>query len=569
MTRRGPTNGFRRGRALGLRAALGAAAVAAVASLGGCGVSSTVTRVYDGRVVEGSFVPAEAYALYLHATLAEESGDLTTAIATYEKAARVDDEDPEILTRLGDAHCRRAVAARTPSGVIPDVAAIGAADEAFRKALALDPTYAPAFAAMARCAEGRGDLVAARTHAAEAVAHDGISPRVAAAAVAVDAHAPNSQVGRARAIALTLRYAERPIAWDALLAWGRAHGDDLLVAAAFEGLVRAAPARSAEIERGAVELLGRGEAGLARRVAAAIADSPRELEIRGPRDPVVARLAVDEALLRDDGDAAERRATRGRVTLGELAARALLLERVALAERVARLVALADPGALDAHMVLGALASRGAKGEGTKDVRGLVVRSGAVAPAAAVFAFADRLAVVAGPEAAREWLARVTFVPAPPHDPIVGPLAVELAARGIVAASELDPEQRIELAARRREAPGPIDATATVDRRHHLLWLVLSDPKSTAAKESLAALSPAIARDPLVAFAAAKIALAAGARDAAALERALTLGPSNPLLLGVAIELAKLLGKDDVVPRARTRLLAVARTPAEHALATE
>ena len=55
---------------------------------------------------------------------------------------------------------------------------------------------------------------------------------------------------------------------------------------------------------GAARELSRQTA-LARRVAAALADAPAELGVLGPYDPTVARLAVDEAILRDDRAAIE------------------------------------------------------------------------------------------------------------------------------------------------------------------------------------------------------------------------------------------------------------------------
>jgi hypothetical protein len=74
--------------------------------LAGCGSDPKVVRVYDGRIVEGPYVPSEAYTAYLEGTLAEEAGDLKNAIVHYKRAANADDEDPEVETRLGDAQCR-------------------------------------------------------------------------------------------------------------------------------------------------------------------------------------------------------------------------------------------------------------------------------------------------------------------------------------------------------------------------------------------------------------------------------------------------------------------------------
>jgi hypothetical protein len=82
-------------------------------------------------------------------------------------------------------------------------------------------------------------------------------------------------------------------------------------------------------------------------------------------------------------------------------------------------------------------------------------------------------------------------------------------------------------------------------------------------------------RDPIVGFALARAALAGapgvpGKSDAwAPVLRAIAAEPSHPLLLAVAVEIAKKAGRAEDVPPARARLMAVARTPAERALAAE
>jgi hypothetical protein len=69
-------------------------------------------------------------------------------------------------------------------------------------------------------------------------------------------------------------------------------------------------------------------------------------------------------------------------------------------------------------------------------------------PAACVLVLADVIASTSNADTARAWLARVRRAPIVPLDPIVAPLAVELAARGVVAPEDLALDQRIELAAR-------------------------------------------------------------------------------------------------------------------------
>lgn len=417
------------------RAALAGLALASLVALGGCG-ASRVTRVYDGRVVEGRYVPPEAYAAFLRGALAEEGGDLRGALNAYAKAVEEDGDDPELLARIGEVRCKL-----DPKDE--------AADRAFGRALALDPTSASALGAKSRCSLARGRTDEAVDLARRAAAQDPKNVNLGALVVRAEANRPDP-AARDRAIALTLAHGESAAAWDALVVWGRAHKDADLVARGLEGLVRAAPLRSLELERGAVALLDGGQLALARRVAIAVTDTPRELGVIGPRDATVARLAVDEALARGDRDTALARATRGHVALAEVAARALLLDERDLAAAIASSVADADPGASGALMVKAALKSSGAgTPPGAAGASGSAkVHAEALAhvtdqpPELCALVFADRLATAAGSEVARTWLARITRVPMAPHDPIGGPLAVDLATRGVLGVAELPPELR-------------------------------------------------------------------------------------------------------------------------------
>jgi hypothetical protein len=353
-----------------------------------------------------------------------------------------------------------------------------------------------------------------------------------------------------------------------------------------------APVRSRDVELGALELLGLGRAGLARRVAGAIADTSPERGVRRIHDGTVARLAIDEALLRGDEARAERRATRGHVARAEVAARALILERPEVAASIATNVVSADPGAGCAKMVLSALEAREGRAPAPADrTRGKEASTDRPA-AACVLVFAERLAALGGPGAARLWAARVAPLPMSPHDPVTGPLAVDLAARGVVAESSLPLELRLELAARRREAPPAVDVTALdhrsggvadravapaddLDPKHLLLWHMLVDPTGAPAKTLLARMVGAADRDPIVGFSLARAALASTPGPITSSDvwgpvlRAITAAPAHPLLLAVAVEIATRGGRAEDVPPARARLMAVARTPAERALARE
>jgi len=196
--------------------------------------------------------------------------------------------------------------------------------------------------------------------------------------------------------------------------------------------VRAAPMRSVEVERGAVALLVGGQLSLARRVAVSLTDAPRELEVVGPRDATVARLAVDEALVRGDRLAALARATRGHVALAEVAARALVLDQREIASAIATQVADADPGASGAAMVKASLKGATASFAHVTDQP----------PELCALVFADRLATAVGADVARQWLARITRTPMSAHDPVAGPLAVDLATRGVLPVADLPLELR-------------------------------------------------------------------------------------------------------------------------------
>ncbi|MBX3233463.1 MAG: hypothetical protein KIT84_37830 [Labilithrix sp.] len=542
-----------------------------------------MARVYNGRVVSGPFVPSEAYAAYLRGVLAEEAGDDKTALAAFEEAAREDDdEDPEPLVRIGAVRCRL-----DPKG--------RGADDAFAKAAKVDRTYAPLLAARARCAalRGHGDAAIATM---DGIGRADREPSLEALWITLARARP---AARERAIALTVASGERVAAWDALLAWGRAHHDAVLVARGLAGLLRVSPLRAREVEAGALELLGDGETGHARAVAAALADAPAELGPVRVQDATVARLAIDEALARGDVRAAERRALRGHVALAEVAGRALLLEEDAIATTLARRVLEADPANSGAAMVLAATGARltdatkpgasaakppgvgdAAKPGGGADAAKLgggladaVVAATDRPAAACVLGLAARLAGRGDVEAARGFVARVEPDGIAPHDGVVGPVAVDLAVRGALADASLPIELRLEVAARRRE-PAPPLSPEKLDAKHALLFHTVVDPSGAPARALLARLAPAAEREPLIAYALARAALVVPpAPDAsgalAALRAALAGSPADPLVAAVAVEIAKKSGRAEDVPPARARLLAVARTPAERALASE
>jgi hypothetical protein len=146
----------------------------------------------------------------------------------------------------------------------------------------------------------------------------------------------------------------------------------------------------------------------------------------------VARLAVDEARARGDRLVALARATRGHVALAEVAARALVQGQREIATAVATQVTEADPGASGAAMVKASL-------QGVTSGFAHVTDQ---PPELCALVFADRLATAVGTDVARQWLARITRTPMSGRDPVAGPLAVDLAARGVLPVTDLPPELR-------------------------------------------------------------------------------------------------------------------------------
>ncbi|MEZ4261290.1 MAG: hypothetical protein R3B36_19595 [Polyangiaceae bacterium] len=531
--------------------ALQAGVIAAAALLGGCGSRQTVARVYDGELRLGRAVGSEAYSAFLAGTLADAAGDSQRALAAYERALRLDDDAPEIWTRLGDLRCRL-----DPKDQV--------ADRAFGRALDLDPTYAGAHAARSRCdlARGRDDEAAASARAALAA-----DPRAYAAEVMLaraSSRRPSPEV-RARVVALTLAHGEREAAWDAMLAWGTARADAELTARALAGLARVAPYRRAEIARAALVLAGDGELAAARAAAGAALDAAGA-GATGPVPPAAVRLAVDDALTRGDGELARRRGAGGRVGLAELAARAWLLGRGELARELASRVAAADPGAIGARMVL--------LGAGAEAPAPSVARESV--PSACALVLARRLAADAGDAAATAWLAELRVEPLVDADATVGPLAVELAARGVLAESALPPALAVELAARRGDAAALAARLARPDAaelppRVRLLALAGAEPAGAAARALASRLAGAAERDAMVAAGVGRVALAQPALSAAlaGVRRAIEERPADPLLASVAVELFARDGARDRTAAARARLAALASTAAEHERARE
>jgi tetratricopeptide (TPR) repeat protein len=532
-----------------------------------CAGRMEVARVVDGRMVEGAFVPPEAYAAFLRGAIAEERGELAEALGAYSEAAAHHQDDPEVWTRIGGVRC--ALNPRDPK-----------AEESFKRALGQDSDYAPAWAARARCALSRGESQVAARDAARAVAADAMAVEPQVMLARAERESQTTHAARDRLLALTLLHGSSQASWDALAAWARSHGDAALAATALARIAVLAPSRRAELGARAVELAGEGELSAARSLAASILDSEgdRSSGGEGPAaaaSPLLARLAVDEALVRGSAESARRRASRAHLGLDLVAGRALVLGDARLARLLAEPLAAADPRAVGARMVLVVAALE----QGDRPLLSPGVAAGArddakVSPEA-LLPFARALARVASVEAARRVLETTPHDVLLAGDPVFTPLVVDLAASGALDDGALPLDARIELAARRLEAPPMFpspseDAARLLDPRHRLFALALTRPLDWGTAELARHLASAASSDPLIAVAFMRIALAHGASsDPAMLNKLAKLNPADPIIAAAVLDLAEKRGDVEAIAPARARLTALARTPGERAHALE
>jgi hypothetical protein len=542
-------------------------------SLAACAPAGEVTRVMDGQVVVGRFIEDGPYANFLRGALAEEAGNYALALKAYAAAASQDEDDPELWSRIGDLLCRLA----------PNDPDHSRADLAFAKALKVDAAYEPALEARGRCDASRGNAAAARLSQERAADADprAVLPEVVLAGA--EAERAGAVASRARLIALTLLHPTETAAWEALAAWGATHHDAMLVARGLGEVARIAPRRKSDLAGRAVLLAGDGELSAARVLAAALVDVPgdRSSGGEGPAPaahPLVARLALDEALVRGDLDAARRRTTAAHLGLDVAAARALLLGDPRMARDLVEPLALADPDAAGPRMVLAVATSR--LGESAAFARALArpraplggMAAGHVAAKVApepLLAFAKLVEAEGSPDAARGLLGGFSPIALLPGDALVTSVAVDLAALGALPDKDLPLDARIELAARRSE-PMPRVESGDVDARHLLFARALERPLDRDTLALAERLGPASVDDPLVAVALARLSLSSGGRlGEGALDHILAIDPADPILAAAALDLAKRAGDAEAIPRARARLTALARTQGERAHALE
>ncbi len=540
----------------------GAGVLAASLLAAACGGAPQVTRVVDGRVVEGHFVEPDAYAFFLRGAMAEERADLAEAAVAYDEAARRDDQDPEIWTRIAAVRC-----ARSPGD--PEVEA------ALSHALSIDAEYSPALVTRARCMLARDRTGGAASVARRAAEADpgAVDPELLLAHA--EDLAGQAASSRNRLVALTLLEGSRVPAWDALASWARAHGDAGLAARALAEVALLSPVRRAELGAVAVQMAGEGELAAARSLAAAILDAPGDRSSGGlgpaaAASPLLARLAIDEAVLRRDADRARQRAVRAHLGLDVVAGRALLYGDARLARELVEPVVRADPAAPGARMVL---AAAGEELSEPSTVAQALSRTASLREPVAPevwLPFARLLSRTATSEVAHRVALELPHAPLMLGDALEGPPAVQLAVSGVLREEDLPADARIELAAR-RVAPPPLDALGSVDPRHRLFALALARPLDASVLELARRMAPAATHDPLIAVAFVRLSLARSGTpgDAHTLERVLALNPADPIVAAAALDLAKRGGDERAIAPARARLTALARTPAERAHALE
>jgi hypothetical protein len=544
--------------ALVARATCGAAAVL----LAACAGNDAVVRVADGHVLQGRFIQPEAYGVFLLGALADEQGDMRTALGQYEKAASLDPDDAELWTRIGRTRCR----------IDPDD---GESEAALAEALRLDPAYEPASAARAYCATLKREGRAAADEMARAQELDPQESTTREAPSGGTPHPP-ADVERRRLEALTLLHGDRAAAWDALAAWGLAHGDTALAVRGLVGAVRRSTARRMAVGRAAIAFAGAGHAVAARELSAALLDTDLDPDSAGSaRDvasmPLVVRLALDDAVRARDTARVHARSVRAHLGLEIAAGRAWTAGNVGLAHELVRSTVKADPGNLPSRLVHEGTAGRARAGllprAGARP--GEVVAVAPLDPEVAI-PFARDVLLTEGVQAARRVVGYGGGVRLSAGDALMTPVAVELAVAGVMTEDSLPPDARIELAARRGASPDERDVLdAALDARHRLLGLALLHPTDPAARDDADRLAGAAAEDPLIAAAIAKIALARGEQvSQEARTRLETSASTDPIAAATLVDIDHG-GPSAALDRARARLAALARTPAEVARAAE
>ncbi len=408
----------------------------------GCGSNYSVTRIVDGRIEEGRFIEPNAYAAYLRGAIAEAHADYGVALSEYQLASKIDPSDPEIWTRIGEVRC--IVSSHDLQARV-----------AIREALIRDEDYAPAWEARAACEIARDvDHVDVEMSAARGAELDPKSTRAQTLLASVE-DKRDADAARKRLVALTLVANEDAVAWTALGNWSASHADAELEIQSFSRVAVIAPTKWKSVADACESLSGDGALREARSLAGVLADAQRRLDRDGARasfsiatSPIVARLAVDDAIAHQQFDLARVRATTGRVSLDEVAGRAALLGEKNFARALATELTHADPNDFAAHVVLAAVDS-------TYSIEGLVPPADTHVPAA-----------VADVASSSKVLSPTLMEPIFPGDSLVADAAAMLAASGNFDPHLLSPDAEVDYEVRSGKTP---HASKDLDARHRLL----------------------------------------------------------------------------------------------------
>jgi len=423
-----------------------------------CARSDAVIRVADGHVIPGRFIGEQAYGAFLIGALADESGDLHLALGAYEHAAHADGHSPELWTRVGRTLCRL-----DPH----DARADGALDEALK----LDAAYEPALRARDVCAVFRRDGapgVDALLRAEE------LDPRGPAAYILRVAAQPCVDKGstlpelmfvsrchrssddvRHRLEALTLLHGNRVAAWEALATWGLEQGDAALAVRGMIGVARRAPARRVLLGHAAASFAASGHPIEARQLAAALLDADKDRSSAGEGKavaslPLVARLAIDQAILDRDPQAVYARTTQAHVGVEVAAGRAWAMGNLPFARTLIESTVKADPTNLAARLVY-----EGASGRGASWLLPASTTTSVPLPPEVALPLARLVLVGEGVAGARRVMAfgGGTKVLVLEGDTLLTPLAVDLVVAGVVTEDSLPADARVAVADKRRPHP--------------------------------------------------------------------------------------------------------------------
>ena len=272
----------------------------------GCLAETPVTRVMDGRTVEGPLTPPSAYSAFLEGVLLEEGGKPREAAVAFRISLASFDEDPNVWSHLARAVC-----------------ASGASDGAreIRRARSLDSEFAGASLAEAACARKRGER--AREEA-------GISRARSESPYAVLPLRAHSAEREKEVIAATLLRSEQAGAWKALVEWAIVHRKEAIEFFAWgRWLARDAGAHSEAGKRMGV-LVAQGASATARRLAGLVVDTASG--VGGRFDAMTAGLAVDAAVETGDFERVRSVAVRAHLPLDEAALRAYVLGEAAVGD---------------------------------------------------------------------------------------------------------------------------------------------------------------------------------------------------------------------------------------------